>query len=289
MNAHRISRVARRALCMGSAAILLATSGGAFAAEPADDPSKEESDQQIRQFLPGQSKKKSRKERGAEGSQSSSNDTYTLQLHDLRCKESMTDKGGEKDAVTIILRLAEHGNPDVQPVTTLAVVCREGSVIPLEDADTRKPIVLYKGPLRSDLELTANIYVALPKGFSNVRDALRKYAAATGTTLQTVGAATAEPGLCAGRHGIETGRGQGRHRRCPDRSLERSRGETVCKDRVKWVKGYNKTKKREKLLAHANQGSFKLKTFKKKQWCFGVESGKIKYVLTARLVRESAG
>ncbi|HXF91294.1 MAG TPA: hypothetical protein VNK46_00950 [Nitrospiraceae bacterium] len=194
----------------------------------------------------------------------------------------MTDKGGEKDAVTIVLRLAEQGNPEVQPVTTLAVVCREGSVIPLEDAETRKPIVLYKGPLRSDLELTANIYVALPKGFSNVRDALRKYAAATGTTLQTVGAATAEPGLALAGTALKQDEVKGV---IADALTEVWKGaaETVCKDRV------NKTRKREKLLAHANQGSFKLKTFKKKQWCFGIESGKIKYTLTARLVRESAG
>ena len=288
MIAHRMYSIARRALCVGSAALLFATSGGSFAAEPAGDPSKEESDQQIRQFLPGKSKKKSRKEGSAEGTPSSSNDTYTLQLHDLRCKESMTDKGGEKDAVTIVLRLAEQGNAEVQPVTTLAVVCQEGSVIPLEDAETRKPIVLYKGPLRSDLELTANIYVALPKGFSNVRDALRKYAAATGTTLQTVGGATAEPGLALAGTALKQDEVKGV---VADALTEVWKGaaETVCKDRVKWVKGYNKTKKRDKLLAHANQGSFKLKTFKKKQWCFGIESGKIKYVLTARLVRESAG
>lgn len=214
-------------------------------------------------------------------------DNYSLQLNDLSCKESMTDKGGEKDAVTIVLSLAENGNPEKQPVTTIAVVCREGAVIPLEDAETNKPIVLYSGPLNSDLELTANIYVALPKGFDKVRDALRKTAGATGTVLQTVGAAQGQPGLVLAGTALKQDEIKGV---VADALTEVWKGaaETVCKDRVKWVKGYRKTKEREKLLAHANQGSFKLKKFKKTQWCLGIKSGKIQYNLNARLVREPA-
>jgi len=263
MNACRIGSIARRALCVGSAAFLVITTGAsAFAAEL--------------ELGGGKSKKGDAQDY-----------KYTLQLDSLSCKESMTDKAGEKDAVTIVLRLTEKVSTEAQPVTTIAVICREGARIPLEDAETNKPIVLYSGPLKSDLELTTNIYVALPKGFSNVRDALKKYAAATGTTLQTVGAGTGEPGLVLAGTALKQDEVKGV---VADALTEvwKAAAETTCKDRVKWTKGSIKTKKRAKLLAHANQGSFKLKGFKKKQWCLGIESGKIKYDLNARLVKEPA-